>query len=277
MKNSDDQTLFAWEYSTGHGSGATFGPFAGHPSCFKQSGDYIPDELNESRTSYAITNKGLQINLPIIKLPENWFLVAALACRSEHQFHSIVAIPIGFRTQDSVIRWGDICIIRRDEVTYAPIRSVRFRIGTVGSSLGWTGHPSLVIRNLPRNKSRWTILKVEPGEIWDPEQRVIRLSEDDKRHIVIRLWESEGKGFAIALSTRYMQDMLSLVFLESNDQPLSYNALAFGNLNGPMDRISDNIRLTFGQQKIRMSTDLVIRTLDIEVKSDIELETVQVD
>jgi hypothetical protein len=289
MKTSDDQTLFAWEYEDSATRSQlrrfTYSPFARSPAVFKNSGQFIPDELNETTTPYAITNKGLQINLPIISLSRYQSKLAALACRPENQFHSVVAIPIRFRSLDSIVRneRRNICIIRRDEVANAPIRSLRFRISAdfLPPMISFMVYPSLVIRNLPRNKSRWTILKVEPDEIWDPEQRLIRVSEDDKRHIVIRLWESEGEGFVVALSrdegheVTFDEPFMSyMVFRESHSQNLSYETVSFSNTQ---NRLSNDVRVTIGENNIRMSTGLVIRTLDIEVESDIKLETGQGD
>jgi hypothetical protein len=121
-------------------------------------------------------------------------------------------------------------------------------------------------------------LKVEPHEIWDPEQRLIRLSEVEKRQVVIRLWKSEGEGFAVALSRDYdifdEPYMSYMVFQESHIQNLSYETVAFSN---SPNRISNDVRVTIGKENIRMSTGIVIRTLDIEVISDIEPELGQVD
>jgi hypothetical protein len=286
MKTSDDQTLFAWEYENSDPQRLLFqtlgySPFARSPAAFKNSGQFIPDELNEITTSYAMTNKGLQINLPILTPSRDQYNLAALACRPENQFHFVVAIPIRFRSPDSVLRteWKNICLIPRDEVANAPILSLRFRIGISANDLPMetlTRYPSLVIRNLPRNKSRWAILKVEPDEIWDPEQRLIRVSEDDKRHIVIRLWESEGRGFAVALSrdedydvTFHEPYMSYMVFRESHTQKLRYETVAFRD---SPNRISNDVKVTIGGKNIQMSRGIVIRTLDIEFKSDIELE-----
>jgi hypothetical protein len=292
MKTSDDQTLFAWEYED-HDFGfsiqpskdSTYSPFARSPASFKKSGEFIPDELNETRTSYAMTNKGLQINLPIIKLSHESYL-AALTCRPQNLFHRVIAIPISFHGPDSVTRIErrKLCIILRYEVTHAPRQSLRFPMEKIDNVFSRFDdrlflRPSLLIRNLPRDRSRWCILKVEPDDIWDPEQRVIRLSVHEKRHIVIRLWESEGEGFAIVLSIdlfrKDRQYVLHMVFQQSHSQPLSYNTLASSNL--PINRIPDDVRVTIGKENIRMSTGIVIRTLDIEFISDIELETGQVN
>jgi PHD/YefM family antitoxin component YafN of YafNO toxin-antitoxin module len=274
MKTSDDQTLFAWEYEIIRSRRIprrTYSPFARSPAFFRRSGQFVPDELNETSKPYVITNKGLQINLSIIKLSRYEFHLAALVCRTENQFHSVVAIPISFRSPDSIIRleYRNVCLIRRDEVTCAPIRSVHFPIGISVNPFPFlsTDHPSLVIRNLPRNKSLWTILKVEPDDIWDPEQRVIRLSEDEKRQVVI-------SRDPYTLDEPYEPYMSYMVFQESHSQNLSYETVAFSN---SPNRISSVVRVTIGKENIRMSTGIVIRTLDIEVISDIELEIGQVD
>ena len=74
MKTSADQTLFTWGYkdhdlqTLNRRPLKPYSPFATQPAAFRDSEDFVPDELDESMSAYAMTNRGLQINLPIIKL-----------------------------------------------------------------------------------------------------------------------------------------------------------------------------------------------------------------
>jgi hypothetical protein len=280
MKHSDDQTLFAWGYDPHQVPSAVLSPcgaFAGSPNAFRESGDFIPDELNESGTSYAITNKGIQINLPIIKLSRYEFHLAVLACRPENRFLWVVAIPVRFHGPDSIMRLGtnNCYIVQRDDVAYASSRSLRFPASIYKNIQLWEPVPecpTLLIRKIPRSESQLSIWKVEPSDVWDPEQRIIQFSKDDKRHIVIRLWRSEGEGFAILLSGKNSSKS-HVVFQEIKGLPLSYDTL--GLINRPRKlhpfATPQAIRVTRGERNIRMSTGTVIRTLDIE------LETYKVD
>ena len=61
MKNSDDESLFAWISDQSHSS-----LFAGRPSYFANSGDIAvpPHRRGISRPPYSTTNRGLEIALP---------------------------------------------------------------------------------------------------------------------------------------------------------------------------------------------------------------------
>ncbi|KAN0122086.1 Heterokaryon incompatibility protein (HET) domain containing protein, partial [Hyaloscypha variabilis] len=73
MKVSNDQSLFAWEYESYNTSASlvyldnlemnSLGPLARHPSAFKYSGHFVPDELEPPKEAFASTNMGLQITL----------------------------------------------------------------------------------------------------------------------------------------------------------------------------------------------------------------------
>jgi hypothetical protein len=64
------------------------------------------------------------------------------------------------------------------------------------------------------------------------------------------------------------------IFQESHSQNFSYETVV--SSNSPK-RTSNDVRVTIGKENIRMSTGIDIRTLDIEVISDIEPEIGQVD
>jgi hypothetical protein len=71
MKNSDDQSLFAWGYNKSPLPFPpnlpdfldSYGPFASSPAAFKDSGHIIPDELEPPTTAFTMTNRGPQISL----------------------------------------------------------------------------------------------------------------------------------------------------------------------------------------------------------------------
>ncbi|KAI1759688.1 HET-domain-containing protein [Hypoxylon sp. FL1150] len=78
MKQSDDQSLFAWVNPYMRPSEQT-GLLASYPSCFLDSNDMIPYQDWEPRASYAMTNCGLKIDLHLTPVDGDIFL-AALNC-----------------------------------------------------------------------------------------------------------------------------------------------------------------------------------------------------
>ncbi|KAI0872436.1 heterokaryon incompatibility protein-domain-containing protein [Hypoxylon argillaceum] len=68
MKESDDQSIFAWTSRYGGNSGTMGGILASSPSQFAGSGHIRRSKTTEFYPPYAITNKGVQISLPVFGL-----------------------------------------------------------------------------------------------------------------------------------------------------------------------------------------------------------------
>jgi hypothetical protein len=282
MKNSDDQTLFAWGYKNDQNKPLDFnqccGPFATEPAAFQNSGEFIPDEIDQSITAYAVTNKGLQIDFPIIHLSRMEGLpLAVLTCRPENRFLELIAIPVKFFGPDGFLRkeMGECLIIRRDEMHHEPVRSLRFLTAIRHRSLHTQGPArtaAYLIRKIPRYESGLCIWNVEPRENWDPEHRIIKISNEGDCHIVIRLWRTEREGFAIVIATsenssKMLRQQPFKVVRETRDLPLSYEFLSRIVTDHGRSSCSD-IRVNIGDRLITMSSGIVIRTLDSEDVSD---------
>jgi hypothetical protein len=300
MKGSDDQSLFAWGYKRQEfpdhlDRKGYYGPFAPEPAAFRYSEGFIPDEIDVSTTAYAVTNKGLEISLRVIQLPRFWGLtLAVLACRPEKKLLRLVAIPIHFHgaptdgsasfprfpesaaihfsDQAGFMRVGlsDCLLIKRDEAFHKPSRPLRF-LTSVGD--GFLDHEkppkerSFMVRSLPENEKDLRILKVEPPEVWDPEQRIVRYREATRGHIVLRLWRDEGEGFAIVIPSPCDNPLLSsrhTSFRETRGRPLSYHSLAPAN-RPSWDLGCLGLKVIQGDHDIRTPNGMTIRTLDIEV------------
>ncbi|KAF4550385.1 putative heterokaryon incompatibility protein [Elsinoe fawcettii] len=91
MKQSFDESLFAWvEPST---SGTKHGMLASSPDAFRGSNKMRPYEDRETRPPYAMTNRGLSIQLPLTMLDNNR-CIAALDCPvpPDYPDHTFLAI-----------------------------------------------------------------------------------------------------------------------------------------------------------------------------------------
>ncbi|KAF4633148.1 hypothetical protein G7Y89_g4974 [Cudoniella acicularis] len=64
MKGSDDHSIFAWKSLRVESTGA----LASSPSCFKDSGNIVPFRHPPGCKPYSMTNRGLQIELPILPI-----------------------------------------------------------------------------------------------------------------------------------------------------------------------------------------------------------------
>jgi hypothetical protein len=95
MKDSDDHTLFAWEPDStgldGQEEGGEIVPsavdlvglLASHPGLFRRSGDIRYFRRWDESFPYSMTNKGLQITLPLVYEKGDEFLTAVLDCYRE--------------------------------------------------------------------------------------------------------------------------------------------------------------------------------------------------
>jgi hypothetical protein len=92
MKESTDQSLFAWQCSStrlddSKAKGVSI--LASHPADFADSYGIIPIGAKET---YAMTNKGLRISRPIVE--GHSYHTAILSCRSENDFHRLIGIRL---------------------------------------------------------------------------------------------------------------------------------------------------------------------------------------
>ncbi|KAE8374906.1 heterokaryon incompatibility protein-domain-containing protein [Aspergillus bertholletiae] len=65
MKESDDQSLFAWDASEFQGFNAT-GLLALTPAFFKNSRNVVPFRSLKNSAPYSVTNKGIRLQLPLV-------------------------------------------------------------------------------------------------------------------------------------------------------------------------------------------------------------------
>ncbi|PYI11265.1 HET-domain-containing protein [Aspergillus sclerotiicarbonarius CBS 121057] len=104
MKDSDDQTLFAWENSSvslDHPSGL----LARSPMDFRNSGNIIPFKFSKATTPFSVTNRGIRLDLPLLRAPEvniqemdTWTPgvdILALECRDAS--NSFFPKPVGIK------------------------------------------------------------------------------------------------------------------------------------------------------------------------------------
>lgn len=91
IKDSDDESIFAWDAS-GVDSGVT-GIFATHPRQFAGCANF--ESLPSDTSPFLLTNKGLQITVPIIEREEEpGQKVALLSCNDARDAASLIGIKV---------------------------------------------------------------------------------------------------------------------------------------------------------------------------------------
>jgi hypothetical protein len=100
MKQSDDQTLFAWDLNSNDMKGKLCGPLAISPSMFRRCSELLPIPDPDAPTPYSMTNKGLRFELPIVKRNGQRRVIAILQCTTTSTFPRRVTLPIVQVNQD---------------------------------------------------------------------------------------------------------------------------------------------------------------------------------
>jgi hypothetical protein len=101
MKQSDDQTLFAWELEHDSIIDGFCGPLATSPVQFRGCSGLFPVPDSETPTPYSMTNKGLRIELPILRTNDKGHALAILQCSAASIYPMKVAVPLIRSTQRS--------------------------------------------------------------------------------------------------------------------------------------------------------------------------------
>jgi hypothetical protein len=275
MKNSDDQTLFAWEET---GPGLEWSPFAMSPDAFNSGKDYVRDEFTMHTGPYAITNRGLELRLSLFYMgaesPNHTY--AVLACRLSSSPLNLVAIPIHLFGQDLCVRRSGPCqILDRDLANHLPLRNLRFLIKSE-QPLDTTylllktaiyPHVDIFLRKLPKNVT-YNGLHVTPRDQWDPHNRMLQVMPEggpgeEASRFFIRIKDFLGKNLVIDVLVASSGETSATAFQESDPQPPPYRQSQFR-------RKFTGFKFTFGSEPIIWRDYQVVRTLDIDYTGQLE-------
>jgi hypothetical protein len=225
MKQSDDQSIFAWEVLPTEYDGSML---ARSPNAFSACGNIVRALNSSSTTPYTMTNRGLQIELPLMHRGDGF--VARLNCRYKHDFFSDLGVPIrrarkGFqfvRDDDDVssialTRWRD-----------SSLHTIYMK--TAAKYFGARNDPqqdSVIIRNLPPG---YVISQVFPPHNWAPGAFAINAISYPEREefspekVLVKLASETGQeiifmfpmGGRASLSRRVLEARILPVSLEES-------------------------------------------------------------
>lgn len=124
MKQSDGQTLFAWQLGFEDMKNDICGPLAPHPSKFREAGNLQPGPDTDAQSPYSMTKKGLRIKLSIEHKGNDAYGMAILHCGTYSTSSSQLGLP--------VIRLGPpgVNTYARDARYIGPLVSVTAKKGT---------------------------------------------------------------------------------------------------------------------------------------------------
>jgi hypothetical protein len=90
MKEMDDHSIFAWSSDEKLSDASKIGVLAKHPSYFRLAASIEPHPTQWG--PYSLTNKGIQINLPLLETDKPGEHLAVLGCHEENDFRSSVGL-----------------------------------------------------------------------------------------------------------------------------------------------------------------------------------------
>jgi hypothetical protein len=192
VKRSDDQSILAWDSSRTKNDGDTL--FAYSPDSFKCCGNIVRSVEAGTLKPYTTTNKGLQIDLPLIKHSDH-IVWALLNCRKRNDAMANVAIFLR--------KVGDGHVYERqnngfDVLPFAKYRGARLRSIYIAMSPRVADlkihlkDNSTIVQKLP---SDYHISEVFPPLSWSPGTRTF-----EGNHIQGGLIDPENRTLAVVRS-----------------------------------------------------------------------------
>lgn len=265
IKQSDDQSLFAWHGSTSLERPKLTGLFAASPAQFKDCGDVFLPVSAGIKEPYSMTNRGLRIQLPIIEAhPDNDFLwKAALSCYRKGKAKGTVVIYLERLFGDVFARaaWAPMKTNDLQVGWRWPMRSIYVRQKNFGGSVReiWD---AIIITLMPpqpltgdqKESSRhgYRLVAVSPSASWDGRAvvlpsayaQVVFVFQFDKHWFVIRIDALGNIGFDLqwcaAIQVKRPEDNME-EYLEHFESP---------------DSVLLPERMTAGAESIRMTSSV---------------------
>jgi hypothetical protein len=131
MKQSDDQSLFAWEIDSAAGLSNLFGLLASSPAQFTNSASIFTFPDVKSQVPFQMTNRGLRIELPIVE-SDGQGCIAVLQCARQGFYLEQIALPLlrlsehsNYYSRNGNRNSGQLLSVGKDVISKA-IKSVVF-------------------------------------------------------------------------------------------------------------------------------------------------------
>ncbi|CZR50352.1 uncharacterized protein PAC_00224 [Phialocephala subalpina] len=181
IKESDDQSLFAWYFDERDWFTSISGVLANSPAAFALSGNILPCKTWSTSFPPSMTSKGLRIELPLyyhLSDPEKKMPFGLLSCQVENNFFDVLALPLCKRptAKDEFSRAG--MPIQVPETQSKNIELATIYIGKLPPLSIFPGdnrRDSFLVRRLlnPNSKHGYRLVEVYPSRGWNPTRRII--------------------------------------------------------------------------------------------------------
>jgi hypothetical protein len=191
IKVSNDQSLFAWSDEFWNEGQEVGGLLAKSPSQFRNSGNIVPYN-SEQDISYAITNTGLRIALPLSNFSEIGYLtrhkipsiryrvspsaLVALACHIEDNFWDVLVLPLLRLTEGRYARPNarKCMLVPRDVwmECKSTVREIKILTDNVRFERTILNTSAVLLRLFPLSRRKHKVYEYYPGGAGEPWREV---------------------------------------------------------------------------------------------------------
>lgn len=185
IKESDDQSLFAWGLD--QNSNTSFfnlpGVLARSPADFALSRNILPCKTWSTSFPPAMTSKGLRIELPIYYQPSDpgkKMPFGLLSCQIENNFFDVLALPLykisTSKDEFSRSQWGAPVQVPEVQIKGLKLATIYIRkLPPLIIRPEDNRFDSFLIRRLPTSNSShgYRLVEVYPSRVWNPSRRIL--------------------------------------------------------------------------------------------------------
>ncbi|XXG99420.1 hypothetical protein Hte_005759 [Hypoxylon texense] len=204
VRSINDQSIFAWE-SSAYAQDILLAP---DPTCFSQAGNIVKYETLQSLGSYALTNNGLSIRLPILRLDEPGACQAILACRYEDNFTGPISLSLHQKLAADVYKVSSrrrrVQVADLGEANHAEMRQATILRGTSDPSIEefpaspdnrkcWIRLHGLELR------SQFEVVEAFPARCWSTDTRTLWVRHGSQVQGALHFRNEDGEEFIVAL------------------------------------------------------------------------------
>jgi hypothetical protein len=181
MKDSDDQSLFAWEIPRDiarHGRlwGDSCGILANAPEFFANAADIVP--LSREGPRYCMTNKGLEIQFPLLPSEQDDRVVALLECTRNGYIGEYLGITL-LQNQENGVYWrtcSQLLEIAAEEAVKAVARTIYISKGFAFQAPSRLAYFTCWVRCISLIEHGFKLAKVFPAHyVWDGKSHTMKI------------------------------------------------------------------------------------------------------
>ncbi|RAK97271.1 uncharacterized protein BO80DRAFT_193577 [Aspergillus ibericus CBS 121593] len=207
IRNSDDQSLFAWSLTQGGSSwqNVPCGLLASHPSSFANAGDIVPMTDHDSSTPYTFTNCGLNISLILRPFSDDGLYHGLLNCRFRNQ-DGDQQLALRLKSRGTALKrkqFYRVCPAEVDCVPQSSSADSEDNVYIIKQGIVVPNNSFSVVWNV---STRFSVA-VRPSNSYNSKRKLLTLPDDTRNNraaIIVRDRLSEGtgtsvKGFAIVV------------------------------------------------------------------------------